>query len=154
MKQIKQAFDRLVSQYPRKIIAKGRYTKKELNNLTHRLQMTIPKELEFYLMNYNLNLLNTDYDILSLNRIIEETIYLRDRGINDDFLVISAYDEFFLCLVTSPKEKEHSLIMEITMDLEKKFAYKNLVQFLEKIIKHDIEWEEQIEEEEKNDNRK
>ena len=154
VKSIKNNFDKLVKLYPTKISFSNLISKEDINSLQNKLKIIIPEEFVFYLTNYKLNLLNSDFDILSIDRIIEETDYIRGEGADKNYLVISAYDEFYLCIDLTSKNKDETFpIIELTRDLlyldEKKLAYSDLYKFLEDIIKQDIEWENEINEEEK-----
>ncbi len=146
MNKIEENFDRLIRLYPKKITYSNLISKKDINLLQNKLSIKIPKELKIYLMNYRLNLLNSDFDILPIKEIINQTNFIRSLGRDKNLLVISAYDDFILCVKLSFKGKNSfGEILEVNPDFDdNKFAYSNLYNFLESIIKEDIEWENKI----------
>ena len=151
MKSIKQEFDKLIKLYPKKILYSNLISKRDIDLLENKLNIILPEEFKIYLTNYKLNLFNSDFDILSIKEIIEETNFIRSLGRDKNFLVISRYDDFILSINLSSKGKNGwCKIFEVNADCEDyKLACDNLYDFLEEIIRGDIEWEDEVNKEEK-----
>ncbi len=151
MKSIKQEFDKLIKLYPKKILYSNLISKRDIDLLENKLNIILPEEFKIYLTNYKLNLFNSDFDILSIKEIIEETNFIRSLERDKNFLVISRYDDFILSINLSSKGKNGwCKIFEVNPDCEDyKLACDNLYDFLEEIIRGDIEWEDEVNKEEK-----
>ena len=137
-KDIMKKWLTLEEEYPSILKKEVEIKEETLSNLKNELNIDLPFSYVYYLKNYKNSLIDEE-SLLTIDQSIVETKKQRRNGLPHDFLIISIWDEGFVCIQCNQKNNL-SPVYDVQYGIDKskpnKMEYYDFVWFAEELLEH------------------